>query len=152
MRRISVIVLLAVAVLAGSLTLTSANASSDSFRLISVTKQTKDVDVGPKGPSLGDFFVFSDNVYEDKRRVGTLDGVCHVTRLTGKTGRQQCVATRKLRDGLLTAQTAFAFDPKGPLEVTLAITGGTGRYSDAGGEAHVKFLSDTRARIDVVLN
>jgi hypothetical protein len=36
--------------------------------------------------------------------------------------------------------------------LTVAITGGTGRYSDAGGEAFVRFLDNDKTLIHVVLD
>lgn len=158
MRRISVIVLMAVAFLAGSLTLTSAEASHDSttIRLVSVTDQFKELDLGDKGPSLGDMFVFHDNLFVHKRRVGDLNGQCAVTTVRGTgdnaTGAQQCLVTASLPSGDITVQGVIRFGPNESDHAVLAVTGGTGRYSGAGGEVHVRFVSDTKTLIEVDLN
>ncbi len=181
MRRISVILAMAVALIASSFMLTSANAHNrddgrdhrdgwDGYQFLSVTEQFKDIDVGDTGPSLGDYFVFHDKVYRLKRHhddgrrdrhgrhsrnVGVLNGQCTTTYLTSSEGTQQCLVTASFRDGDLTIQGVVDFsttEESGPDEATLAVTGGTGRYSGAGGEVHVKFLSDDKTLIKFDLN
>ena len=157
MRKISVIVLMAVAFLAGSLTLTSAAASdSGTIRLVSVNDQSKEIDLGDKGPSLGDLFVFHDNLYFHQRRVGDLNGQCTATQLTGTgnsaSGSQQCLVTASLPNGDITVQGVIRFGPNESDHATLAVTGGTGRYSGVGGEVHATFVSDTKTLIELDLN
>lgn len=160
MRRIGGIILLAVALLFGSFMLTSANAHNDddnggeSFKITTISKQFKDIDLPPKGESLGDQIVFSDDVYYRGKLVGSLDGVCTLTRLDPKAneGHQQCVVTVLLPKGTLTSQGVIVFRGEEVSGFTIAVTGGTGRYADAGGEAHVEFVSDTRTDIHVVLD
>jgi hypothetical protein len=161
MRRIGGIILLAVALLFGSFMLTSANAHNndddnggESFKITTVAKQFKDIDLPPKGESLGDQIVFSDDVYYGGKVVGSLDGFCTLTRLDPKAneGHQQCLVTVSLPKGTLASQGVIVFRGEEVSGFTIAITGGTGRYSDAGGEAHVEFVSDTRTNIHVVLD
>jgi len=155
MRRISVIALMAVALLAGSLTLSSASASSDdSFRLTAISKQFKNIDVPPRGESLGDSFVFNDALYAKKRLVGQLNGTCTLTRLDPKAneGVQQCLVTASLPDGDITTQGVIRFSGEEPSGFTTAVTGGTGDYAGAGGEVHVRFVSDKVTRLAVVLD
>lgn len=161
MRRLGTIILLAAALLLSSLTLTSANArdadenqngDTMSLLLTAVSNQFEDIDVGAKGPSLGDGFAFNDKLYMHKTRVGTLDGTCTVTRLQGSNGAQQCVVTLTLPHGQLTAQGVIEFQGESVAPFTVAVTGGTGKFSDADGEAHVTFLSETRTRIRVDLD
>jgi hypothetical protein len=160
MRRISVILLVALGFLAGSLSLTSASAHNDrdhrdrghySLVLTAKTVQSQEVDSAPAGPSLGDFYAFHDDLYQGKKKVGAVDGVCHITYLgdqaTG-TGTSQCVVTLSLPKGTLTAQGLVEFTED---SAKFAITGGTGRYSGARGEAHVRFVDDDTARIYVSL-
>lgn len=159
MRRVLSIVLLAVALLGSSLMLTSANADhdstygGDSFRLVTVANQFAPIDVGKKGESVGDYIAFSDDVYSRGKKVGYLDGTCTTTRIVGTSFRSQCVVTLSLPGGSLTSQGVLAAaseeDASG---LTVAVTGGTGRYSGAGGEAHVRFVSDTKTYIHVVLD
>lgn len=160
MRRISVIVLMAVAFLVGSMTLTSADAHNrddhrgNSFRLVSITDQFQDIDVGDTGPSLGDYFVFHDKVYYHRKQVGALNGQCTTTYLTSTEGAQQCLVTASLPKGDLTVHgiVAFQLSEEEPGDATLAVTGGTGRYAGAGGEVRVHFVSDEKSIIDVYLN
>jgi hypothetical protein len=146
---------MAVALLAGSFTLTSADAArDDSFRVTAVSYQFREVDAKPKGESIGDYFVFSDNLFKHKRRIGQLDGQCTVTRLDRKANSftQQCLVTATLPRGHLTVQGVITFTDPEQDTFTLAVTGGTGAYAGAGGEVHVTFVSDTVTKIHVVLN
>lgn len=154
MRRVSVIVLLAAAVLAGSFTLT-ANASSDStLELTAVSKQFKEIDVGREGISIGDYIVFSDNLFQDEQKVGRLDGTCTFTRVHLKAGTvsQQCLVTATLPDGTVGTQGVIHVAGEDVSGFTTGITGGTGAYAGADGEVHVRFVSDTVTELEVVLN
>jgi hypothetical protein len=159
MRRVLSIVLLAVALLGSSLMLTSANADRDdknggeSFRVVTITKQFGGNDAPPKGDSVGDTFAFSDDVFFGKKRVGYLDGNCTLTRVDKKTKtvREHCAATMTLPGGQITVQAALEFVGEETEGGTLAVTGGTGRYVGAEGEAHVTFVSDTKTIVHVVL-
>lgn len=153
MRRISVIILMAVAFMAGSLSLTSAGASSDdTFRVTAVSKYFEFFDVGDKGESIGDSYVFSDDVRKKGRHVGTLDGACTVTRVEPGAFHQQCLVTLSLDGrGQITTQGVLRVAGDMVEGFTTAITGGTGDYVGVSGEAHVRFVSDERTRITVVL-
>jgi hypothetical protein len=158
MRRISVILLLALGFLAGSLSLTSASAHNDrdhrdrghySLVLTAKTVQAQEVDSAPAGPSVGDYYAFHDDIYQGRKKVGTIDGVCHVTYLVDEeTGTSLCAVTLSLRKGSLTAQGVVRFDDD---SARFAVTGGTGRYAGAGGEARVRFIDDETARIYISL-
>jgi hypothetical protein len=118
--------------------------------------QEKFVDVGRSGPSVGDRYVFSENLFdEDKNRVGRLAGSCDVNSVKRnsngkvKDALQQCVATFRLSDGQITVQGAFWFSDEDP---TLAITGGTGDYDDASGELNIDFVNDDRSDYDFDFN
>jgi hypothetical protein len=153
MRRITTIVLLAFVLLVSSLALTSATASDrDSFRVTAVSQSLVELDLGATGESVGDQIVFSDDVYyKGKRLVGSLDGSCTTTRVTTTAFHQHCLVTMTLKRGQITAQGTILFDEDFDDEFTLAITGGTGKYDEAAGEAHVEFVSDTKTRIEVEL-
>lgn len=157
MRRVISVLMLTGALLLSSFALTTASAddkNGDDFRLVAVSNQFEDVDVGTEGESLGDYFVFSDDVYKRGRLVGTLEGQCTVTRIDEEAGafHQQCLATVVLPKGQLTVQGAIVFEAESDQDrATLAITGGTGRYAGAAGQVHVRFVSDTESRIRVDL-
>jgi len=151
MRRISSILLIAFALLVSGLSLTSAEATSgDTQRYVSTTDQFAEIDLGKKGPSLGDQLVFHDNLRaRHNHDAGELNGVCTATHLKGRTMTMQCLVTASLDDGDLTVHGVTKSDER---RATLAITGGTDDYSDASGEVHVKFVSDTKTLITVDLN
>lgn len=157
MRRVISVLILAGALLLGSFALTTASANdndSADFRLRAVSNQFANIDVGAEGESIGDYFVFSDDLYKQGRLVGTLEGQCTATRIDEEAGafHQQCLVTAILPEGQLTVQGAIVFEQDAETDrATLAITGGTGRYDTAAGQVHVRFVSDTEARIRVDL-
>jgi hypothetical protein len=118
-----------------------------SLRVVARESQTEFVDVGDEGPSLGDQTVFSETLYVRGRDVGMSGGVCTVTEAIPPydTLTLQCVVTLSLRKGQITLQGLIESqgeDDPGPF--TLAITGGTGAYSDAGGEARFRRVNERR--------
>jgi hypothetical protein len=92
-------------------------------------------DVGRRGPSIGDYFVFRDRVLHRRHRVGRANGHCDVTRAGAERFAFACTVTLLLRGrGQIAMQGLFAFSRRGPAgEPTLAITGGTGIYAHASG-------------------
>jgi hypothetical protein len=119
----------------------------DTLKLVATTIQEEFVDVGDPGPSLGDMFVFSEVLRERGREVGTSGGVCTVTEAVPPYTvlTFHCVATLSLRRGQITLQGLIEVqgeDDPGPF--TVAITGGTGRFRGAGGEATVRSVSADR--------
>jgi hypothetical protein len=160
MRRVIGIVLLAVALVVGNFTLTSANATDngdndDVIRLVAKAVVDEFVDLAPKGePNPGDLLVFSDDVYWNGNKVGFLDGTCTFTRVTATAGRFHCTATLTLPKGQITIQGAIRIPFEGTFTgpFYLAITGGTGAYDEAQGQVRVRLLSDTEERITVLLN
>ncbi len=146
MRRIGVLVL-ASALLVVGLTYASASASGgESFRVTAVAKQFKEVDVAPKGTNIGDYYVFSEDVYRGGRSVGELNGVCTYTRIDPKAnqGSQQCLATVSLPRGDLMLQGVIRFSGVQVRRFTAAVTGGTGHFTGLSGKAVVTLVSGTR--------
>jgi hypothetical protein len=114
------------------------------INLMTQTDQEADLDLGPTGPSLGDRFVFTDNVFRGGRQVGVLGAECTVTRLEPNpvpAGQEptsamvNCVATIQLPKGHVTLQGLLTFSEEAGNRFTIAITGGTGAYRTAHGEA-----------------
>jgi hypothetical protein len=97
--------------------------------------------------SLGDRVVFSDDVFTAKggKQVGTDGGECTVVRVTDAatgSGVLQCLVTFSLPGGQITTQALNTLTNGGFAGAqTGAITGGTGKYRDAGGQFTVEFLS-----------
>jgi hypothetical protein len=97
------------------------------------------VDVGGDGgPSLGDYVVFHDILLRDGEEVGDEGGTCPIVDV--EQGLIHCSGTVRLPDGQLTFQGLTTTAPT----KLLAITGGTGCFQGAGGEATlVEFGDDT---------
>ena len=85
----------------------------------------------PPADSLGDVLGFHNPVYNasNTRRVGMDNGFCIRTVATGKT-EWECTWTTLLAGGVLTVQGPYYDDGT---DTTLAITGGTGRFTGAAG-------------------
>jgi hypothetical protein len=111
------------------------------LKLVATELQFEFVDVGATGPSLGDQIVFSESLAKHGRDVGMSGVVCTVTHAVPPYDvlTFQCVGTLSLERGQITLQGLIEVqgeDDPGPF--TVAITGGTGAYRGAGGEAVVK--------------
>ena len=122
------------------------NGKGDTLRLAAEEESFAAIDVGPPGPSLGDYFVFSETLRKDGREAGTSGGQCTAVEAIPPytTITSQCVVTLSLRRGQITLQGLVEFQTEeemGP--ATLAITGGTGAYRGASGEVSVRRVSDT---------
>ena len=113
------------------------------LRIVAVENedQSNYQDVGPTGPSVGDQLVFSETLYRRGHEVGESGVVCTVTAVTPPYDviTFHCVATLSLRRGQITLQGLIEVqgeDDPGPF--TVAITGGTGAYRGASGEARIR--------------
>jgi hypothetical protein len=120
----------------------------DKLRVVAEQSQIEFLDLGDPGPSLGDEIVFSEVLFIRGREVGMSGGVCVATEVVPPytTITYHCVATLSLRRGQITLQGLVELqgdDDPGPF--TVAITGGTGAFRGAGGEATIRFVSDTTA-------
>jgi hypothetical protein len=145
-------------------TLASANSTGssdeDSVKTIAVfapTVQFEFIDLGPKGTSLGDQFVFSDDLLTRRggQTVGFDGGVCTIVRRdpSANSDTSQCVVTFSLAGGQITSQHLitvtggeFAGSHVGP------ITGGSGKYSEASGEVTVEFLNPEGTEANITLS
>ena len=135
--------------------LASASSSDDTSRTFTVfakTVQFAPIDLGDPGTSLGDQFVFSDDLLTEKGgdTVGFDGGVCTLVRRdeASKSDTLQCVFTFSLEGGQIATQALltlheghFSGTEVGP------VTGGSGEFRGASGEVAVKFFSDTEADI-----
>jgi hypothetical protein len=136
--------------LVGQVGSTAATAVNDTMHLDSKRVQEKFIDVGAKGPSVGDRDVFSENVFEhgENKRIGRTVAICDIGYVYknshGKVTNalMQCTGTIKLGDDSITVQGPVTWSSD---TSTLAITGGTGRYDDAHGEFVVKNVNDTKS-------
>ncbi|QKW49942.1 allene oxide cyclase barrel-like domain-containing protein [Streptomyces buecherae] len=94
--------------------------------------QHAETDLGPAGPSLGDFNSFSGWAVKDGRRIGLGAGSCKTVHIEGKKSTTQCLITVELDRGSVTMQSLAT---KGATELDMAVTGGTGAYNGARGIA-----------------
>ena len=145
----AVLAIVALGVLALGTTAASAHGKGkQTLRLVATQTQSATVDVGTPGTSLGDEFVFSETLSRHGREVGTSGVVCTVTEFTPPYDvvTLQCIGTLSLRNGQITLQGLIevqGMDDPGPF--TVAITGGTGHFRGAGGEAVIRNVSSTRS-------
>jgi hypothetical protein len=112
----------------------------DKLRLVATVTQFQFLDLGTPGPSLGDEIVFFEVLRKEGREAGIVGGVCTVTEVVPPytSSTHQCITTLSLRRGKITLQglpELQGIDDPGPF--TTAITGGTGAYRSASGEAKV---------------
>ena len=139
----------------GTAAATSSAKGKRTLRIVATYSQTEFLDLGTTGASLGDQFVFSETLTRRGREIGESGGVCTVTHVTPPydTVTFHCVATLSLRGGQITLQGVVEetgeFDPE-PFRV--AITGGTGAYRGASGEAIIRNVSETRSIYRLRLN
>lgn len=91
------------------------------------------IDLGEKGDSIGDTLAFSNDLYDadNANVVGTSQGSCTRT-APGKAW--ECTWTNVLADGSIVVQGPF-YDAE---DSTLAITGGSGKYSGVSGQMQLK--------------
>jgi hypothetical protein len=118
------------------------------LRVVADQNQFEFIDLGPAGPSLGDEFVFSEILSIGAREVGTSGGVCTATEVTPpyETTTFHCVATLDLGRGQVTLQGLVEIQGEDDMSpFTVAITGGTGAFRGASGEAVIRTVSDTRS-------
>ena len=114
------------------------------IRLLEADKQVQPtfVDTGKPGPSVGDMVIVRDGVTRtDGSPAGKFNQVCTLVELAGGpfTSTYECTGSFALDGGVVTVQGPFV---PSAAEQSAAITGGTGAYRDAGGEAVVKAEAD----------
>jgi hypothetical protein len=115
------------------------------LRLVATENQFEFLDFLTEGPSLGDEIVFSERLFERGREVGESGVVCTVTEVVAPYDvlMFQCIGTLSLRRGQITLQGLIEVQgEEDPGPFTVAITGGTGAYRGAGGEAVVRDVGD----------
>jgi hypothetical protein len=153
--RFGIACIAAIVVAAGSVGLASARSSdggSRTFTVFSETVQFAAIDLGDSGTSLGDQFVFSDDLLTEKGgdKVGFDGGVCTLVRRdeASRTDTVQCAVTFSFEGGQIATQALltlhdghFSGTEVGP------VTGGSGEFRGASGEVAVEFFSDIEANI-----
>lgn len=139
--------IVALALMAFGTTVAAAHGKgSKTLRLVGTQNQSDFLDLGAPGPSLGDELVFSETLSRNGRDVGTSGVVCTTTAVEPpyEVTTYHCVGTLSLRNGQITLQGLVEVQGENdPGPFTVAITGGTGDYRGASGQAVVRDVSDT---------
>jgi hypothetical protein len=135
----------------------SGHGDSRTLNLTTRTDQFAFVDQGAPGPTVGDQLVFSDLVYRNGTQVGTSVSTCVMANVTATTATCAQLVTFVLPDGQLVLQGS-AVGPNRPprpgeeFPFTLAVTGGTGAYRTARGDATGADLGGGEERYTVRLS
>jgi hypothetical protein len=142
--KVVVLAIVALGVLGPGSAVASANGGGKTLRIKATEKQSEFLDLGTPGPSLGDELVFSERLFIRGRQVGESGVVCTVTQAVPPYDvlTFHCVGTLSLRKGQITLQGLIEVQgPDDPGPFLVAITGGTGKFRGAGGEAVVRRVS-----------
>jgi hypothetical protein len=141
LNRISLTVTLAVALAVACTVVGFASTSHKSgLQITSVTAQEAFLDAAPADEfSLGDSYVFSEDLFKGTKHIGDAGGECISVRIDGEAGVAKCSETFRLPDGQIVAEGLVNV---GATEFTWAITGGTGAYRSARGEVNVVETND----------
>jgi hypothetical protein len=103
------------------------------------------LDLGAEGPSVGDETLFNDVLTRNGRNVGKQAGYCKVTALTSDGFEVECLSTVSLPGGQITGQ---GLTTNAPVK-RVAVTGGTGSYSEADGEMRIVEFGNGRGSLTI---
>ena len=124
----------------------SASGSDDkqrTIRLVAINTEGNFVDVGAKGETLGDYFVFTHKLLRQGKQVGHVSGQCTIVSVAAAESEPQCIVTASLPGGLITAQTLIG--PHGATgDIVQAITGGSGTFTGAEGHILIQGVTDVK--------
>ena len=119
-------------------------------RLVVVSRNATETDIDnpPEGESQGDEFVITSPLFKGGKRAGRFDahGVVTEVNLEQNVFAFQVTFTATLPGGQIVSTGVGVFDEPTDNSFTAAITGGTGRYDEAGGDVVVRFVSDEAVR------
>lgn len=121
--------LVAAALVSGAVLLVAGTASAKTIKLVERATTDAVTDTGATGDSVGDILTFANELYDEANatKVGTDNGWCVRTAVGAAW---ECFWTASLAEGQITVEGPF-LDAG---DSVLAITGGTGAFSSAGGE------------------
>lgn len=135
--------------LVGVLAVPSSAGGGQVIRYLSTAPQNTDLDLGAPGLSAGDQQVFLNQATREGKTIGYELGEAVIVEVSGPagapTGLKAVISSTVVLDkGTLMMTGAFIEDfATGPTGFTAAITGGTGRYRGATGEATGEFIPGT---------
>jgi hypothetical protein len=138
---------LAIAIVAAGASIAVAGDDDDDVVRVTATfVEEKEVDLDPAGFGVGDRFVFSQDLSRGGEKVGESAVECVFVRAGDQTSTANCVGSFTLPGGQIAAQGLVTFTQE-DAPFSVAVTGGTGRYSEAEGELHVETVSETEERL-----
>jgi len=138
--------LIAVAAVVAWISTASAITTAQKLTFVAPDTERQNVDLKPQGPSIGDLFVFAgplNNTSGDE--AGRLDGHCVTTSVPSddpETHRRQCFVTATI--GTENGETEIELQGVGRIlaeDVLLGVSGGTGRFQNARGQALLDFTT-----------
>jgi hypothetical protein len=122
------------------------------IRLVARQTQGQFVDVDGPGPTQGDEFVLTGNLFRGATQVGTYSQICTLTRTAPADEFDlQCAGDLAFPMGQITVQGRFNVTSAGPGDTQLAITGGTGYFRTAHGFIRSVNVSDTESLLTIHL-
>jgi hypothetical protein len=131
-------------------TTATASASDEDSALVVISRrpQITNVDNPPEGFSAGDLQAVTSPLFAPggERRIGGLDVNLLVTLFNAQRERDEVTLTARLPQGQIEATGSFLFSEQG-VDLTLGVTGGTGRYRDVGGRLDIVFFGNNNARL-----
>jgi hypothetical protein len=139
--------------IATSGTVSSASVAGDNDgdkRLVVVSRNATEtqIDNPPEGESQGDQDVITSPLFRAGKRVGRFDAHVVITEVNFEEGvfAFQVTFTATLPGGQIVSTGVGVFDEETDDRFTAAITGGTGRFDEAGGDVRVQFVSEDAVR------
>ena len=145
------LVLAAGGIAVGATSASSDRSSGDVLRLVGKEVSSHFLDLGDADFSEGDQFVFTNDLLRGDRKVGEDGGWCIVTRLTQEGANTwECHGVNSLPGGQITVQGIVTYGPDEEIKAEpyqFAITGGTGKYRDAGGTVQIKEVSSEEVHL-----
>ena len=120
---------------------------SETFTIVAPRDVEEQLDLGEGGPSVGDLYVFSGPIYDESKEpeLGRIDGQCTTTSSPGPSAeaRRLCLAnatfTEEHEGAEIDTQGVGRLEAE---DVVFAVTGGTGDYRNARGQATFEFQTD----------
>ena len=145
------LVLAAGGIAVGATSASSDHSEGDVLRLVGKEVSSQFLDLGEADFSEGDQFVFTNDLLRGNKKVGEDGGWCTVTRLTQEGANTwECHGVNSLPGGLITVQGLVTYGPDEEIRAEpydFAITGGTGRYREAGGTVRIQEVSPEELRL-----
>lgn len=123
----------------------SASGEGTVIRYLSTDPHNTDLDLGEPGLSPGDRQVFKNAAVRDGKQIGYEVGEAVMVEVTDKGLKAAISSTLVLANGTITLNGVFIEEDfsQGPVSFTAAVTGGTGRYHGATGQAVGEFIPGT---------